>query len=111
MHHTTALGHAGEPPNKSAARRDAERWLAQLRDSSAPLLLPGSAEAAPLPLLAAAATQGAGAGGADGRAPADSVFFVGGPVWALEWCPWAGAVEPDVQHLAVRARRWRLCTR
>ena len=111
MHCTTALGRAVELPNTNATCRDSERWLAQLRDSSAPLLLPGSVEAAPLPLLAAAATQGAGAGGADRRAPADSVFFVGGPVWALEWCPWAGAAEPDVQHLAVRARRWCLCKR
>ena len=87
--------------------RDAERLNEQLLPESAlPLLLPGSTQPEPLPLFAAAATQGAGASGSGSTgAPVDSVFFVGGPVWTLEWCPWAGAVEPNEQYLAVRARR------
>ena len=91
-----------------ADRRDAGRWLALLREHSVPLLLPGSEGATPLPLRAAAATQGPSASGSGSTgAPADSVFYVGGPVWTLEWCPWAGKVEPEAQFLAVRAPRLR----
>ncbi|KAK9822503.1 hypothetical protein WJX81_006420 [Elliptochloris bilobata] len=96
------------PTPESTVLMDAPSWLALLRNRSPPLLLPGAAAAAPLPLLAAAATQaatevGAASSGSAERAPGDAVFFVGGPVWALEWCPWPGAAEPAVQYLAVAA--------
>jgi len=91
------------PRSGAPRRRDAAAWLALLRAESLPLQLPGGAAAAALPLFGAAAVP-AGAGGPDAGTPADAVFFAGGPVWALDWCPWAGGAEPDVQHLAVRPR-------
>lgn len=102
----SGVSHASNTPahGTCACRRDASRWVAVFRAKSPPLLLPGVAAAAALPLFGACATQAAGSAAAAARAPADAVFFAGGPVWAMDWCPWPGTAEPDVQYLAVLPR-------
>ena len=113
-----------------AARRNKSRYL-PYAETSVPVSLDKGAEAQPLPLFGSAA----GAAAAEPQsAPAakrqklstgsdagqsktstagrvrDAVFHVGGPVWAMDWCPAGGNGAADVrtplahesQYLAVR---------
>ena len=88
------LGQAG-------ACRDPEQYLRGLRASTGPLVLPiAESQTHQLHLFQVTGVQLS----ADQQYLQDAVFFVGGPVWALDWSPEAEAVAVDApRHLAVRS--------
>ena len=92
------------PPPPHTHHSDSATYLSQYEASSDPLILQDGREAGRrLPLFGAAHVRGSGAGAGDASTSAaaatstplpveagiaaDVVFFAGGPVWALDWCP------------------------